>query len=62
MRWWDVRCKLSAGSFKPGHCHGLLFRINGFGDLEMKCHKCHKIQVVSRDILDSYRMVEMATT
>jgi hypothetical protein len=47
---------------KTGLCHGLLFRVNDRGDLEVKCHRCHRIQTVSRETLDRYRVMEYATT
>ena len=62
MTWRDLRCQLPAGGYKPGLCEGLLFRVRENGDLEMKCHRCHRIEVVSRETLDQYRQLEYATT
>ena len=62
MRWWEHRCQYPASGFAVGQCDGILFRIDDRGDLEMKCHRCHRIQVVSWNVLESYRVAEMATT
>ncbi len=59
MRWWDRRCKHPAGGYKTGHCHGLLFRVNDVGDLELKCHRCHQVQTIS---LSEYRVMELVST
>ncbi len=61
MTWRDHRCTLPAGGYKPGLCDGILFRIRN-GDLELKCHRCHQIEIVSRETLDQYRQLEYATT
>ncbi len=58
-RWWDVRCLFPAGGYKTGHCHGLLFRVNDVGDLELKCHRCHRVQTVT---VDRYRVGELVST
>ncbi len=52
---YDLRCNLPASGYKPGSCHGLLFRISSTGGLETKCHRCHKIQLVDRTTLDKYQ-------
>ena len=62
MRWWDHRCEYPANGYATGQCEGLLFRINDYGDVEMKCHRCHKIQTVPWNVLQGYRAAEMATT
>jgi len=61
-RWWDHRCKLPAHGFALGHCEGLLFRISDTGDLEIKCHRCRRIQVVGREVLDGYRLTQLVST
>jgi phage FluMu protein Com len=62
MRFFDIRCDAPAGGFKTGRCHGLLFRINNDGDLEVKCHRCHRVQLIAAERLSRFRRVEAFST
>ena len=50
MMWREYRCQAPAGSYKPGVCGGILFRISTEatvdGRVEVKCHRCRRIQIV----------------
>lgn len=59
--WTEIRCRLPAHGAKLGHCDGLLFRITPLGDLEVKCHRCHKIEIIPRRRVENHHL-EYATT
>ena len=57
----EVRCHEPAHGFKLGDCLGLLFKLTPLGDLEVKCHRCHKIQIVPRRTLEKHRFSYAST-
>ena len=51
LDWMDARCPYPAKGYKPGSCDGLLFRLSIRGEVEAKCHRCHRIHAMPVETL-----------